>query len=492
MPYTPYLTDTDRAIDRDTNEMLTQRGGYSGAGYLAQGYANMDVLPEQMALADMLERRQRLSMNSRRGRAEQAAEDSAMADQNELDGYSSFVRGTVGMSETERAAAMRDRALTNPSELSNPLINKARVVMLAGDQAYLDAKKNTLEAKRNELEMRQVQYGLDNVDEDQKLKDLEFSNARDNARLTQEKLGIARHELSNGVLSNVGKNIFGMNAFSDEERPQRDKLIKIASQLSTDDDPQSRDSLLSLMNITGGIATGNRVKELRGHLVSQNVGLIRNVRSSAKVDLANLPKDPAQRDAALAAATATVIKKGDPAEMAAFKSYVEKLKSYNDSEQALGTLKDDFFQSVEKIDALRNSPDPMAKQQLKDEMALLNAKASFQAAHFDREYQAIEEDQKRREVESQIMKRDADVLAKAKSSNLAERRLGLAEYVANRRDLRAASGDQFDRLQNAVKIKDDGLEESLGLNSDASVEQIMSAFDKLAPPVEAGSVRSKL
>lgn len=486
MPYQAYLTDTDRAIDRDANEMLTQRSGYSGAGYLAQGYANMDVLPEQMALADMLERRQRLSMNSRRGRAEQAAEDSAMADQNELDGYSSFVRGTVGMSETERAAAMRDRALTNPSELSNPLINKARVVMLAGDQAYLDAKKNTLEAKRNELEMRQVQYGLDNVDEDQKLKDLEFSNARDNARLTQEKLGIARHELSNGVLSNVGKNIFGMNAFSDEERPQRDKLIKIASQLSTDDDPQSRDSLLSLMNITGGIATGNRVKELRGHLVSQNVGLIRNVRSSAKVDLANLPKDPAQRDAALAAATATVIKKGDPAEMAAFKSYVEKLKSYNDSEQALGTLKDDFFQSVEKIDALRNSPDPMAKQQLKDEMALLNAKASFQAAHFDREYQAIEDDQKRREVESQIAKRNSDMLEKRRSGTIAEQRVVNAAIAADFRNNMSASKDQMSRLKWAQKIVDDGTQDTLGLPTDADVEAVLNYAAKAAPPVEPG------
>lgn len=486
MPAYSYLTDTDRAIDRDTNEMLTQRHGYAGAGYLAQGYANMDVLPEQMLLTDLLERRQRLSMNSRRGRAEQAEEDSKMAEQDEFDGYSKFVKGLTGLPEEERVRRMRDRFVDNPNEAINPLVGKAADMMLAGDKAVLDAKQNTLESKRADLELRQTQYGIDHFEEDEELKKLEFDNAREKAKLTREQIGLAQHNLTNGKLSEFGKNVFGLDAFSEEEKPYRDKLIKIGSQLSTDDDPQSKDTLMSLMNITGGIATGTRVKELKGYLAKQNSGLIRNVKSAAKVDLGNLPQDPAQRDAALAQAVAAVLKKGNPEEIQAFKGYVEKLKSYNDSEQALGILKADFFESVEKIDALRNSPDPAAKQQLKDEMALLNAKASFQAAHFDREYQAIEDDQERRKVESEIEGRNARTLNMARSANLAEKRLGLAQYVADFRNNMAASKDQMSRLKWAQKTVDEGGQDLLGLPSDAGVNDVLDFAAKMAPPVEPG------
>lgn len=486
MPYQAYLTDTDRAIDRDANEMLTQRGGYEGAGYLAQGYANMDVLPEQMALADLLERRQRLSMNSRQGRAEQAKEDMALNDQSEFDGYSNFVRGIKDLPEQQRLEQIRSRLLSNPNEAINPLVGKANSTLLAGDQAVLDAKKNALETKRMQLEDRQIQFGLDTSDEDEELKKLSMKNALENGRLTQEKLGIARHELGKSVLSNVGKNIFGMDAFSAEERPMRDKLIKISSHLSTDDDPQSRESLLSLMDITGGIATGNRVKELRGHLMRENSSLIRNVFKSSNVNLAQLPEDPAERDAQLRIAEQAVLKKGSPEEVSAFKTYVDRLKSFNDSSTALVELKKDLFDSLERIDALRLNPDPVAKQQLKDELALLNAKGAFQAAHFEREFKQIEDEQKRRDKESQIAGREARAIASAKSADLGLRRLALAEYIAQRRDVRALAGDQFDRAKNAYKIKADGMEEALGLTSDASTDDIMKAFEELAPSVEPG------
>lgn len=487
MPAYNYLTDTDRAIDRDTNEMLTQRVGYAGAGYLAQGYANMDVLPEQMALTELLERRQRLSMNSRDGRREQALLDSALADQDEFGGYSQFVKGLSGLSETDRVRKIRDRFVENPNEAINPLVSKATTTMLTGDQAALDAKKNAFESRRIDLETRGLAFEEDNWEEIEKTKLLEFENSYEKAKLTREQIGLAQHDLTNGKLSAFGRNVFGMDAFAEEEKPFRDKLIKIGAQFSTDEDPQSKDALLSLMNITGGIATGTRVKELKGHLAVQNSALIRNVQKKAGVNLASLPADPAKRIEAIETAAAALKAKGDPLEIRAFEAYVEKLKSYNDSEESLALLKSDFFESIDKIDKLRASNDPAAKQQLKDEMALLNARASFQGAHFEREFQAIEEDQKRRKVESEIAGREARIVASAKSSDLGERRLALAEYVANRRDERARAGDGFDRAKNAQRIKEEGMEESLGLGSDATVEQIMSAFDKLAPPVEPGA-----
>ena len=488
MPAYSYLTATDRAIDRDANEMLSPRANGSGASYLAQGYANMDVLPEQMALADMLERRQTLSLRSRAGRKEQAEEDSLMADQDELSGYSDFVRGTAGMNETDRAAAMRDRALTNPSELSNPLINKSRVVMLAGDRAVLEAKENTPKSKQADLDMPAVNYDDAQFEEKAKLQDLEFGNARDKARLTQEQIQLSRHAIEQGQLSEAGKNIFGLNAFSDEEKPYRDQLIKTVAQLSAEkDDPQSKETIRSLTDIAGGIATGNRVSELKSHLAGKNANIIRYVANTAKIDLSNLPKDRAQRDAAILAAHDAVVKQGNPQALQEFTGYIEKVKSYNDSEEALGTLKNDFFQSLDKIDKLRKSTDPAAKQELKDEMALLNAKASFQGAHFDREYQVIEEDQKRRDKESEIAKRQADVVFRLKSANLAEKRVANAQYIAMMREKRMVAGDRFDRIQEANKVIEDQGQEALGLKDDASVEQIMKKFDELAPPVGAGS-----
>lgn len=483
MPYTPYLTDTDRAIDRDTNEMLGPRAGYEGAGYIAQGYANMDVLPEQMALADLLERRQTLSMRSRQGRREQAEEDSAMAEQSEFDGYSGFVRGTAGMNETDRAKALRDRAISNPSELNNNLINKSRVVMLAGDRAVLDAKENTLRSKQADLDMRGVEYDDSRFEEKAKLQDMEFGNAREKARLTQKQIEQANYQFDNGDVSKLGENIFSMNAFG-EDRETRNKLIKTIALLPKDSE-DDRNNLRALSEITGGIAIGNQVKNLKSYTDIDNREFLRNTLKSTSIDLSALPKDRAERDAFVANAADAIMKKGG--DMLAFRSYVEKVKGYNDSEEAVDQLTTDFTESIGKLEELANSDDPQAKKKLAGEIYLLRAKASGQAAHFQREYTNFENERKIMEDARKAKKEDDEMKIRLNSANVSERRLANLEYSTKLRERLAVSGTQFDRMKEAEKIVEDGRQVNIGLDENATIDDVLNRFDEIAPPVGAGA-----
>lgn len=484
MPYNAYLTDTDRAIDRDANEMLSPRANNSGAGYIAQGYANMDVLPEQLALADMLARRQDLSMRSRVGRKAQQEEDNAQAEQDEFDGYSNSVRGLAGLPETERVSKMRDMLYNNPSLATNKLVKEATNTMLAGDKAALDAKQNVLQSKQADLEMRGVEYDDAHFEEQAKLKDQEFGNARAKASLVQKQIEMANHELESGDLSKAGENIFNMDALGPEHRETRDKLIKTIAQLSTDDTPESRAHIRALTDITGGIAMGNQVKQLKGYLVTQNRDFLKKTKAQTDIDLSVLPKDRAQRDALIMKAGDAIQRKGG--DMIAFRDYVEKAKGYNDSEEAVGTLTNDFLGSIEKLDTLRKSADPKDQQEFRDELNLLRAKSAGQKGHIQREYANFENGQKLREKESELAKRQTDMVVKLKSADLATRRDAKRDYLNERKEARAIAGDRFDRLTNAQKIWADAGQEALGLPADASIEQIMAKFDSIAPPVAPG------
>ncbi len=484
MPFQSYLTDTDRAIDRDANEMLSPRAGYSGAGYIAQGHANMDVLPEQLALADMLQRRQQLSMNSRRGRAEQAEQDGLQAEQEEFDGYSNSVRGLAGLPETERVGKMRDMLYNNPSLATNRLVKEATGTMLAGDKAALDAKQNVLQSKQADYEMRGLEYDDARFDEQAKLKDEEFVNARSKAALTQKQIELANHEIDGGDLSKAGENIFNMDALGPEHRETRDKLIKTIAQLSTDDTPDARAHIRALTDITGGIAMGNQVKQLKGYLVTQNRDFLRSTLKSTGLDLSNLPKDRAQRDAFIMKAGEAIQKKGG--DLAAFSQYIEKAKGYNDSEEAVGTLTSDFLGSIEKLDVLRKSTDPKDQQEFKDELNLLRAKAAGQKGHIQREYASFENGQKVREKESELAKRDADILEKRRSGSTAEKRAANAEYTAKFRANMSSSKDRMDRLKWAQKLVDEDGQDSLGLPPEATVQDVLKYADQAAPPVEPG------
>jgi len=481
--YTPYLTDTDRAIDRDTNEMLSPRGGYSGASYLAQGYANMDVLPEQLALADMLQRRQSLSMHSRQGRREQRDEDMAAAEQDEFDGYSGFVKGTAGMNEVDRAAAFRDRALNNPSELNNQLINKSRVVVAAGDKAVLEAKHNTLESKRVELGMMGTQYDIDTFDQQAKLKDEEFANARTQASLTRKQLEAANFQLENQDVSKVGENIFNLNPFGDDKET-RDKLIKTVALLPKDSE-EDRNNIRALTDISGGLAIGRQVKQLKSYADINHRDLIRSMQSNHKINLLDLPKDRLERDAFIKKAHDSLVAKGG--DVASFIAYIEKVKGYNDTEDAVNQLTSDFTQSIAKIEQLSKSTDPAAKTELAGEMALLRAKSNAQASYFHRAYDEFENEQKVREKASEIAKRDADVLLRRKNGDMAERRLANSEIAASFRNNMAASRDQMSRLKWAQKMAEDGTQDTIGLDPEASVEDILKFADKMAPSAGAGS-----
>jgi hypothetical protein len=483
MPYTPYLTDTDRAIDRDANEMLSPQANASGAGYIAQGYANMDVLPEQMALADMLERRQTLSMRSRQGRREQRDEDVAAAEQDEFDGYSGFVRGTAGMNESQRAAAMRDRAINNPSELNNDLINKSRVVMLAGDRAVLDAKENTLRSKQMDLDMRGVEYNDAKFDEKAKLQDMEFGNAVEKAKLTQKQIELTNYQFDNQDTSKLGENIFSINAFG-EDRETRDKLIKTIPLLPKDSE-DDRNNLRALAEITGGIAIGNQVKNLKSYTDIDNLEFLRNTLKSTGFDLSSLPRDRAERDAFVTNAAAAIMKKGG--DMQSFRSYVEKVKGYNDSEEAVNQLTADFTESIGKLEALANSEDPQAKKKLAGEIYLLRAKASGQAAHFQREYTNFENERKIKEDARKVKKEDDEMKIRLNSANVSERRLANLEYSTKLRERLAVSGTKFDRMKEAERIVEDGRQVNIGLDEDATIEDVLNRFDEMAPPVGAGA-----
>lgn len=481
--YSSYLTDTDRAIDRDTNEMLSPRGGYSGASYLAQGYANMDVLPEQLALADMLQRRQSLSMHSRQGRREQRDEDMAAAEQDEFDGYSGFVKGTAGMNEVDRAAAFRDRALNNPSELSNPLINKSRVVVAAGDKAVLEAKHNTLESKRVELGMMGTKYDIDTFDQQAKLKDEEFANARTQALLTRKQLEAANFQLENQDVSKVGENIFNLNPFGDDKET-RDKLIKTVALLPKDSE-EDRNNIRALMEISGGLSTGRNVKQLKSYADLNHRDLIRSMQSNHKINLLDLPKDRLERDAFIKKAHDSLVAKGG--DIASFTSYIEKVKGYNDTEDAVNQLTSDFTQSIAKIEQLSKTGTPEAKMELAGEMALLRAKSSAQASYFHRAYDEFENEQKVREKASEIAKRDADINNRRRSTDATIRRDANREYSNAFRNNMAVARDEQSRLEWAQRLVEDGAQDTLGLSPEASVKDVMDYAKKMIPSAGAGS-----
>ena len=481
--YSSYLTDTDRAIDRDTNEMLSPRANNSGAGYIAQGYANMDVLPEQLALADMLQRRQSLSMHSRQGRREQRDENMAAAEQDEFDGYSDFVRGTAGMNESDRAAAIRDRALNNPSELNNTLINKSRVVMMGGDKAVLDAKQNALAAKQAEFGMLAQQYDIDTFDQQAKLKDEEFANERSKAALTRKQIEAANYQMDKGDVSKFGENIFTLNPFGDDKET-RDKLIKTVALLPKETE-EDRNSIRALSDIAGGLAIGRQVGQLKSYAALDHQDLIRSMQSNHKINLLNLPKDRVERDYFIKKAYDSLASKGG--DIQSFTSYISKVKEYNEMEESVGQLTADFTESIGKLEQLSKSPDPNAKNELIAELALINAKASGQASYFHRAYEQDENQRKVREKNSELAKRDADINNRRRSTDATIRRDANREYSTAFRNNMAVARDEQSRLEWAQRLVEDGAQDTLGLSPEASVKDVMDYAKKMIPSAGVGS-----
>lgn len=480
-----YLTDSDRALDRDANTMLNARG-YEGAGYIAQGYANMDVLPDQLMLQDLIQKRQQINANSREFRREQSLEDSKVAEQDEFEGYSSFVSGLKALPEQERVARIRNRMIENPSLATNKLVSDANQNMLAGDKAVLDAQSNILKSKQNELEMKEAEFGLGDFENQAKLSELQRENAFKGAQIARDQLDQTAHNFSQGIYYGAGRDIFNMGAFDEDQKESRDKLIKITADLALDDKPESKETLRSLTDITGAMAIAKQVKQLKRFHLQRNPQLIKDVWNEAGVNLSALPADRVARDAEVLKAQNELIKKGKLKTLGEFNHYMEKAKGFNESEDALNALTADFLGSIEKISALLNSSNPEDQKALRGEMALINAKAQAQLGYVERERANEADEFKREKEESEIRKRDADANEKRRNSTNAARKVLNQEYANEFNRNMSASKDEMSRLKWAQKLVDDQAQDSLGLPSDATVKDVLNYAKTMAPPAQPG------
>jgi hypothetical protein len=480
MPYTPYLTDTDRAIDRDANEMLSPQANASGAGYIAQGYANMDVLPEQMALADMLERRQTLSMRSRQGRREQRDEDVAAAEQDEFDGYSASVRGLKGLPENERSARMRDMLVENPNLANNPLVNKANASIYLNDRAALDAKENVLKTKQFENDMRAENYEEGAFEEKVQLQDMQRKNALEGARLLNKQQEELNYQIENGDLSKVGESVFNLQVFGDSEegRAKRDGLIKTIAYLPKET-KEDRDGIRAISDIAGSLAMGGKVKELKSYANINNRGLIRSVLKDTGIDLTNLPADRPSRDAHIKAAGERFL--ANNGDMQSFNAYVKKVKDYNDSEESLNLLTDEFTKSITAIETLAQNPDPESKRKLTGEIALLNAKAAGWKGHTQRQFEVEDREQKLREDADKRAKLDSDMREKSRSTNLRERQIGNSHLVAKTRLRLQERGQEIGLLDELQEIELNGDEEAYGITPKMDKKQRIQKLKDMFP-----------
>jgi len=70
---------------------------------------------------------------------------------------------------------------------------------------------------------------------------------------------------------------------------------------------------------------------------------------------------------------------------------------------------------------------------------------------------------------------------------MAERRLANAEIAANFRNNMAASRDEMSRMKWAQKLVEDGTQDTLGLDPEASVEDVLNYAKQMAPSAGAGS-----
>jgi hypothetical protein len=255
--------------------------------------------------------------------------------------------------------------------------------------------------------------------------------------------------------------------------------------MGDDTSPEDRSSLAAFATISGSLAEVSRMPEVFRTKMAQHSGLIQSVRSASggKIDLANLSKDPAERKAQIdAAANALASNPRVPARaISDFNDLVESIADHDRTSDEIASTKDSFFKAIDRIDALRRDPRPEAKQEIKDELVVLRAKAPGLSAHYRQLVDEQNRDLKRRETESEIDGRIATAKAKAKSSDLAERKLALESQKVAMRDKWYSFKSNEARARYFGDIVKDGDFTAFGFEDTPTLEQFSERMDQYNP-----------
>jgi hypothetical protein len=481
MGYQPYLNDTDAAIASDEQSLMDYTHGYDG-GYINQGYSNVAALPSQMQLAQMIELRSKLNDRSIEKRKLLANERSAMADEDEFQGFSDEVRGMAKLSPEKRAGAMQDLFLNNPSLMRNRDVVDATKGIFETDKWSLDARDNILKQERQSLEARLLENEANNIDDKIAYSNQVLENSMSQAKLAKDQTEAQIAQMDKGLFDQVGSFVASSGGFTEEEIAQRDKVIALTSSLAND--PDSRGTLRGITQIVGSIALGNKLPDVYRAKMGKFQPVIRSIRQQTKgeVDFENLPEDPSARQTAIARAGEVVARSKNPTEVADFGRLVRSVAEFDRSKADVARTKADFFSKIDEINELRYSPDPAAKQKIADTLAVLNAKASIASGYYNNGLAQEQQDLARRKLETQIETELSMIKKRGADSAYKIAEMDRKAYADKIKTLSTIYRERNDMAGLFSKVAEDGGLEAFGLTSEAKLEDFVSALEKVSPP----------
>jgi hypothetical protein len=484
MGYQPYLNDKDAAFDRDAQNLMDYTHGYDG-GYINQGYSNVAALPSQMQLARVIETRYKLNELSKAGRKEAAIERGLQQDEDEFSGFSSRIAGLFG---GERVAAIQDELVRNPGLARNKDVMGTSRALFESDNYSLAYRDKLLKEKAQNLQSAQLDENAATFEDRAALARKELINAHAQADLETEKSRRTFAALEQGDQAAVGKYIASSAAYTPEEREAQDALIVLSDRLASSSNEKDKATLRSLAEITGGLATAAKVKDIRRAKIGQHSDLIASIKNATKIDLANLPADKDQQMAAIEQAASYLAKHPNgSAYQSQFDDLTQTLALSERTKGELDLAKKEVGTMVSEILALGDDPSPQAQSAMRGKLAILNARSSRLASHFVNAQQEEVEDLKRRDKESQIDRRYA-LSKEANQKNVrAEEKMSLDERKQAFREKLATFTTTESRLKFLHEAKVNGEWGIWGFDDEPSIDQWEKRMSESNPKPGASS-----
>jgi len=483
MPYNSYTneSDTQFATQLDDYKLGLKRG--AGVSDYDAAVAGFNVLPESMAVGQLMAMRSQAHRSAMGTRKEVAEDQSAGMAEDEFQGFSERVRGMAGMSGEDRAQALQDELLNNPNLLRNKDAMDVTRGLFETDKYSIQARSNALASQKQRIDSRMMDEEESTMDDRIKLGRELLGNSIQQAKLQREQTDLTIGAIADKKMESVGQYVASSKGFTPEEAPYRDMLIKVAAHYSKNaDDETNRNSLTALAQITGALSEASQMPEIFRAKMSQHSNLLEGLkRRGFDLTDSSLPPEEVASRVAQAQIFLRTAKGVTPADIAAFEDVVDIRAGIDRSQAELAETKSSLFATLEKIDALRSNPSPEAQAQIEDELALLRAKAPALSAHYRKAVNDQDSDLKRREMESKIENRLSLAKNRIRSADQKDRSLAQSEYRTEMQNAFRLATTRESRIRLYTKVAEDGTFDLFGFDKDPAPDEFLSKLESINP-----------
>jgi len=466
MPYNSYTNDSDTQFASQLDDYKLGLNRSAGVNDYDAAVAGFNVLPESLAVGQLMAMRGNASRDAMATRRAVAEDRAKFQEEEEYKGFSSFISGMSGKSNEEVADSINQRMLQNPNEMVNPLVREAMQAFGAVDSLRTNIGQNRVSRAKQESESKDIAFNEQN-----RAKNEAAANLARDAQIVGSEVSIrksreAMEAMDKGDAMQANGILYGTGVFGPEELAQREQYSAVLShfQKNSSNDPLAAKAMRQFGRIGSGLTYASEIPKLLKLDVDQSMPDIELLRSKG-INLGELGKD-AEADKVIIDNVKELANATGGAQGTGMMRALKSVSEYNGAIKQSSEQKKVFFERLGRLNSLLADPATAGGYEATGLIADMTAMGDQILGHYETKLGTTLQRQKLAQNEIKLqgsiqrIKNEADRVEVSKRGLwLREKYIQLAEERGIRNDYQSMLKFVADLDKNVKLERIDGLRE---------------------------------